>query len=75
MLTDFVNKAIPVLNKFGVSKVILFGSVVDETAKKSSDIDILAIPVLNRKFWELKHELEETLDFTVDLYTQDDDSA
>jgi len=62
-----------VFEKFGVSKVILFGSVADNLSNEKSDLDILAIPLSNDKYWEFRHELEEAIGVQIDLYTENDD--
>lgn len=62
-----------VFEKFGVSKVILFGSVTDNLCDEKSDLDILVIPLSNDKYWEFRHELEEAIGVQIDLYTENDD--
>lgn len=62
-----------VLEKFGVSKVILFGSVADNLCREKSDLDILVTPLSNDKYWEFRHELEEAIGVQIDLYTENDD--
>jgi len=63
-------KILPVLNKYGVRRASIFGSVVRGEATENSDIDILVeigsnISLLD--FVELKLELEEVLGRAVDL--------
>ncbi len=43
-----------VFERFGVSKVIIFGSVADNLCGGKSDLDILAIPLPNDKYWEFR---------------------
>jgi predicted nucleotidyltransferase len=40
---------------------------------ESSDVDILVASLGNDKYWEFLHELEETVNFSIDLYTDKDD--
>ncbi|MDM8551201.1 nucleotidyltransferase domain-containing protein [Desulfobacterales bacterium HSG2] len=64
----------PVFRKFGIQKVWLFGSVISEKAERTSDMDILAIPLPGDQYWACMHELEEVVSYPIDLYTQGDDS-
>ena len=66
-------KGKPVFQKYGVRKVVLFGSVADNRCRAGSDLDILVMPLPNQSYWELRHELKEAIGLPVDLYTQDDD--
>lgn len=59
------------LDKYGVTKIGLFGSYAREEAKETSDIDI-AIEMLDEKkslhtFFSLKRELEKAFNVKVDL--------
>jgi predicted nucleotidyltransferase len=59
------------LEKYGVTKIGLFGSYAREESKKSSDVDI-AIEMLDEKkslhtFFSLKRELENAFHTKVDL--------
>lgn len=65
----------PVFEKFGIRKVILFGSVADGLSHKRSDLDVLVIPLPNQKYWEFRHELEEAVGIPIDLYTENDASC
>lgn len=51
----------------------MFGSVTEERCCNSSDVDILVLPLNKDQYWECLRELEESMEFPVDLYTQDDD--
>lgn len=62
----------PVCMKFGVSKVIVFGSVADGVCGEMSDLDILVMPLSNKKYWDFRYELEEAVGIPVDLYTDRD---
>ena len=61
---------LPILDRYGVSKAALFGSVVTDQMRADSDIDILVqidkdISLLD--FVGLKIELEQSLKRNVDL--------
>ena len=71
--SEVISKGMPLFIKFGVKKVVLFGSVVDGRARETSDIDILVMPLSNDQYWQCRHELEQAVNYPVDLYTQDDD--
>jgi len=71
--SEVISKGMSLFIKFGVEKVVLFGSVVDERAGEASDIDILVMPLSNDQYWQCRHELEQVINYPVDLYTQDDD--
>jgi len=68
-------KGIPVFKKYGVKKVILFGSLINEMCMETSDIDILVTPLENKDYWTFRHELEEAVNSPIDLYTDKDDDA
>ncbi len=68
-----LNKGRPVFEKFGIKKVILFGSVFEGKCREGSDIDILVMPLPSENFWTFRHELEETVDIPIDIYTEYDD--
>lgn len=59
------------LNKYGVTKIGLFGSYARNDNTKDSDIDI-AVEILNEKkslnnFFSLRRELEKAFNIRVDL--------
>jgi predicted nucleotidyltransferase len=60
--------------RFGVERLLLFGSVVRDTATTSSDVDILVDfrdrPGFDR-FMDLKFFLEDLLKIKVDLVTRE----
>ena len=69
-ISEIKKKITPILNKYGIKKAGIFGSVVRGEAKKGSDIDILVeikedISLLD--FVKIKLELEEVLGRKVDL--------
>jgi predicted nucleotidyltransferase len=68
-----VKRGVAVFKKYGILKVIVFGSVADGVSSETSDIDILVIPLKNSRYWDFRHDLEEAVDFPIDLYTDLDD--
>ena len=68
-------KGVPVLKRFGIGKAILFGSVQDDRCDDHSDIDLLVLPLRGDQYWAFRHQLEQALEFPVDVYTQDDNPA
>ncbi len=74
MKQALLEKGLPVLKEYGAEKVVLFGSVQRGYCAESSDIDVLAIPIPNERFWQCLHDLREAVEFSVDLYTQVDES-
>ena len=62
-----------VFKKFGIKRVIIFGSVADGVCREMSDIDILAMPLKNNRYWDFRHEREAAVDLPIDLYTDLDD--
>ncbi len=63
------------LNKFGVSRLGLFGSFVHNTAKDESDVDVLVVFEASQKtfdnFMNLSFFLEDLFQRKVDLITVD----
>ena len=66
-------KGFPILKRFGIGKAILFGSVLNGGCDDYSDVDLLVVPLPGDQYWVFRHELEQALEFPVDVYTQDDD--
>ncbi len=62
-----------VFKKYGIRKAVLFGSVAKGRCRKTSDIDLLVIPLETQLFWQCRRELEQATQYPVDLYTQIDD--
>ena len=67
---------VPVLRPFA-SRITLYGSVAREEHDANSDVDVLIDlrpaserPVLGLKWFELEHELSETLGTRVELVTE-----
>jgi predicted nucleotidyltransferase len=59
--------------KYGVQQAIWFGSTQQERGNPNSDVDLLLIGLQIEKFWSCWRELEESLQRSVDLYTEQDD--
>jgi hypothetical protein len=73
-ITKIKQKILPILQKYGVKKIALFGSCIRGQMDKDSDIDILVdieadISLLD--FVGLKQKIEETLGRKVDLVEYD----
>ena len=62
-----------IFEKYGIRKVVVFGSVADGVCGEMSDLDILVIPLKNKQYWDFRYELEEAVDLPIDLYTDSDD--
>lgn len=73
-IISILKKELPYLkDKYGVEKIILYGSFAKGTQKKKSDIDILVKlrKTLGLEFVELADTLEEKLGRKVDIATLD----
>ena len=68
-----LERGLVVFKKFGIRKVIVFGSVADGLCGEMSDIDVLVMPLNNSRYWDFRYELEEAVDLPIDLYTDLDD--
>lgn len=64
----------PVLaQRFGVARLALFGSVVRDTAKEGSDVDVLVAfdgPATSARYFGVQFYLEDLLRLPVDLVTE-----
>jgi predicted nucleotidyltransferase len=61
------------VNRFGVTRLALFGSTVRDEAKASSDIDIIVAfdgPATSEKYFGVQFLLEDELGHPVDLVTE-----
>jgi len=61
-----------ILEKYGASRAILFGSVVQGFCRNDSDIDIYVEGVEPQRYWDLWRELEQHTEERVDLYCDRD---
>ena len=68
-----LKKGVPILKQYGIGKAILFGSLQHGKSHAQSDIDLLVFPLASKQYWDFRHDLEQALDFPVDVYTQTDD--
>jgi predicted nucleotidyltransferase len=68
-----LQRGITIFKRFGIRRVIVFGSVADGVCSEMSDIDILVMPLRNCQYWDFRHELEEAVGLPIDLYTDFDD--
>jgi predicted nucleotidyltransferase len=62
-----------VFQKFGIDKVVVFGSIIEDRFMKSSDIDMWVQGLPSEEYWSFLHEMEETIGIPIDLYTEKDD--
>ena len=68
-----MKRGMPVFKKFGIKKVVVFGSVMDGRFSGSSDLDIFVQDLTNKGYWRFRHEIEEAVGISIDLYTDQDD--
>jgi len=71
-ITDIQRKILPILQKFGVVKASLFGSIVRGEASATSDLDLLVEFSGKKSLFDLvdlKLALEELLHCKVDVLT------
>ena len=70
---QFLQKGLPVLKKYNIQGVYLFGSVATGRCRRRSDIDLYVYPLEAKQYWSFRHELEEAMQLPIDLYTDSDD--
>lgn len=63
-----LTKCIEIASKFGVTKLILFGSCLDSLAN-ARDIDLLCEGVKNEDYFKMVAEMETAVGITVDIVT------
>ena len=68
-----IEKGTPLFKRYGIRKVVLFGSVAEGHVHSRSDIDILVMPLNADYYWDFQHDFQEALDVQVDIYTDHDD--
>ena len=66
-------EAKPVFEKYHISKVVLFGSALENRSGSDSDIDLYVHPLSSSDYWIFIRELENILGLPVDVYTDSDD--
>lgn len=69
-----IEKGTPIFEKYGICKVILFGSVADGSCEETSDVDVLVISLSNDYYWDFRRELEDAVGVRLDVYTDMDES-
>jgi predicted nucleotidyltransferase len=55
--------------------VVLFGSTTENRSRPDSDIDLFVQPLAGVDYWDFIRELEDTVGFLVDVYTDTDDEV
>ncbi len=65
-------RARPLFEKYGISKVVLFGSASENRSLPDSDIDLFVSPLPADNYWNFIRELGDTVDLPVDVYTDTD---
>lgn len=73
LLAEARAKAAPVLRRFGAREAVVFGSLVNGTAREDSDIDLVVLGTAPAAYWELRRDLETALGRSLDLFTEVDD--
>ncbi|EFK11262.1 nucleotidyltransferase domain protein [delta proteobacterium NaphS2] len=66
-------KGFPIFKRYGISKAVLFGSLQHGQCHDRSDIDLLVFSLDTNQYWDFRHDLEQALDYPLDVYTQTDD--
>ena len=73
-IKEIKGRIIPILERYGIKKAAIFGSLAKGEAKASSDVDILVEIKSNMSlidFIGIKLELEEALKMRIDLVEYD----
>jgi predicted nucleotidyltransferase len=71
---DILARAVGVARQFGVTRLLLFGSVLEDPAT-ARDIDLACAGVPGWKLFEFSAALEESLDVPLDLVPLDPPTA
>ena len=71
---DLLTRSMPELReRFGVTRLALFGSMVRDTARSDSDVDVLVAfdgPATSARYFGVQFYLEDLLGRPVDLVTE-----
>ena len=67
-------KGTPIFKKYNLKTVFLFGSVAAGRSRQDSDVDLYVSFLPADEYWTFRHELEEAVQLSIDLYTDRDDS-
>lgn len=70
---DSINKAIEISKEYDISKLILFGSSLDDM-ENANDLDLACESSLGWKFFEFAAKLDKEINVTVDIIPLDKDS-
>lgn len=70
---EAIDKAIEISKQYGVTKLILFGSSLEDL-NMASDLDLACESELGWRFFEYSAKLDEELDVKVDIIPIDNDS-
>ena len=68
-----LERGLDVFKKYGIHKIVVFGSVANGVYGEMSDIVILVMPLKNSQFWNFRFEIAEAIVLPIDLYTDLDD--
>ena len=72
---NIVNNFRSIFIKYSIKKAYLFGSILNQSCRPESDIDLYVEDLESDKYWEMWRDLEELANQPVDLYYQHDDSV
>jgi predicted nucleotidyltransferase len=72
-LEALLGKAVLVFERYRIERVFVFGSLARGTSRADSDIDLLVLPLDQTSYWDFRRDLQEVLEYEIDLYTQADD--
>lgn len=70
LTNEIINKAIDIAKNFGVNKLVLFGSAL-ENVSTAHDLDLACEGINDWKFFELAAKLEDELKVQIDLFPLD----
>ena len=59
--------------RYGIERVVLFGSIEKGQGDAESDVDLYVEPLSPDRYWQFRHELEEAIGVPLDLHTTGDD--
>jgi predicted nucleotidyltransferase len=68
-----LDKGALVFERYRIERVFIFGSLARGTSRADSDIDLLVFPLDQTSYWDFRRDLQEVLEYEIDLYTQADD--
>jgi uncharacterized protein len=68
-----LQRGVPLFKKYDIGAAYLFGSVAAGRCTDRSDVDLYVSGLPNHRYWIFRHELEETVQLPIDLYSDSDD--